>query len=97
MDVSINPIKARALREAFQETKSTRMNTVCRGGVSVEVRGTMGGGPKDPLLLVIYDGDEDLASAPLTPGILKRLGREMGFWKNMKSGALKGSMHGNKM
>lgn len=97
MDGQVNPVKAKALREAFKETKSTRMDTTCRTGASVEIRGTLSGGPKDPVLLVIFDGDEDLASVRITPGILKRLGREVGFWKNMKSGALNGTRFGNKM
>lgn len=97
MTDKINPVEARALREAFREVgdkvekgvKITRKSATN----SVEIIAPMTGGPKDRLTLVIKDGDTVLAMAPIDNGVLRRLKREMGFWRSVHSGSAKAFRH----
>lgn len=96
----INTLNARKLRQAMKHIgDKDDVPEGCVQGDHVEIRGTISGGPNDPDILTILRGGEKgdvVASIPITPGIMKRLKREMGWWKDIKSGSRTGFRFGNR-
>lgn len=99
MDDQMKPEQAKALRKSFKEI-GERYNMVdCLTGDHVEIRSPITGSPREPVQLVIMSGGElgkPIASVMVTPGVFKRLKRELHWFKNAKSGAGLAFRHGNR-
>lgn len=99
---TITPHEAKRLRQAFKETADKVDTEVDRDpnilGDHAEILNSKLDGRGEVFLVIRRGGEkgEIVARVPITSGILKRLKRELGFWKNVKSGAQNAFRHGNR-
>lgn len=94
----INPVEAKALREAFKRTAEIEpfdeeKSVKCD---EVEICSTMRAGPRDPYFLTVRRDGKDVAHVPITSATLKRLKGQVNWWKSIRSGAGFAFRHGNR-
>lgn len=103
MEDTITPHEAKRLRQAFKAT-ADKVDTEAGLdpnilGDHAEILNSNLDGRGEVYLAIRRGGErgEVVARVPITNGILKRLKREIGFWKNVKSGAMAANRHGNRL
>lgn len=86
--MEINPLEAKALREAYRNTKpeDELPEDMIRGDY-VEIRARHCVGKHGRGLVIIKDG-KVVASVEITNAILKRLKREWAYWNDIHGGSL---------
>lgn len=102
MEDTITPHEAKRLRQAFKATADkvdadVGQNPNILGDHAEIINSSLDG--RGAVYLAIRRGGEKgeiVASIPIDNGMLKRLKRELGFWKNVKSGAQNAFRHGNR-
>lgn len=96
----INTLTARKMRQAMKNIgDKDEVPSDSPLGDHVEIRSPLSGAPGDPVRLTILRGGESgevVASVDVTPGVLKRLKRELYWFKQAKSGAMLAFRHGNR-